>query len=169
MRIPLRSIRKQFRTRLQVEQLEDRIVPAWVNHAPVGADNTVTLLEDTSHVFQVGDFGYTDPQDWPANKFQAVRIVNLPGAGTLINDDTPVNAGDFVNISDILLGKFSFQAAPDANGTAYAQSNFQVQDDGGTAFGGVDLDARLRLTSLITRDGAVASLTRARSDSGALR
>ena len=33
-----------------------------------------------------------------------------------------------------------FTPAANANGTAYASFTFQVQDDGGTANGGVDLD-----------------------------
>src|SRR5262245_28509601 len=32
-----------------------------VNDPPQGANNTVTLLEDTSHTFSPGDFGFSDP------------------------------------------------------------------------------------------------------------
>ena len=38
-----------------------------VNDAPAGTDNTVTTLEDTAYVFTAADFGFTDPNDSPAN------------------------------------------------------------------------------------------------------
>src|SRR5207253_217885 len=43
-------------------------------------------------------------------------------------------------ISDITANKLTFATAIDANGSPYASFTFQVQDDGATAFGGVDLD-----------------------------
>ena len=38
-----------------------------VNDAPSGADNTVTMLEDTAYTFAAVDFGFSDPADSPAN------------------------------------------------------------------------------------------------------
>ena len=54
-----------------------------VNDAPAGANNTVTTLEDTDYTFATIDFGFTDPNDSPANTLAAVKIATLPGAGTL--------------------------------------------------------------------------------------
>src|SRR5262249_37603861 len=54
-----------------------------VNDAPAGTNNTVTTLEDTSYTFQATDFGFTDPNDGPANNFLAVKITTLPTAGSL--------------------------------------------------------------------------------------
>ena len=42
--------------------------------------------------------------------------------------------------ADITAGNLVFTPAANANGAAYASFTFQVQDDGGTANGGVDLD-----------------------------
>src|SRR4029077_14396333 len=45
-----------------------------VNDAPAGTDGSVTILEDGSHSFAAADFGFTDPNDTPANNFAAVKI-----------------------------------------------------------------------------------------------
>ena len=54
-----------------------------VNDAPAGTDNTVTTLEDTQYTFAAADFGFTDPNDSPANALSAVTITTVPGAGSL--------------------------------------------------------------------------------------
>ena len=38
-----------------------------VNDEPAGTDNTVTTNEDTAHTFAAAEFGFTDPNDTPAN------------------------------------------------------------------------------------------------------
>jgi len=111
-----------------------------VNDAPVGTATTVTTLEDTPYTFARADFGFTDPHDTPPNAFQAVKIATLPGAGTLRDNGTAVAAGQFVSVADITAGQFVFTPAVDANGLAYTSFTFQVQDNGGTANGGVDVD-----------------------------
>ena len=52
-----------------------------------------------------------------------------------------MTAGQFVTPADIAGGLLQFAPALNANGAANAVFTFQVQDDGGTANGGVDLDA----------------------------
>ncbi|MGA7178783.1 MAG: DUF2341 domain-containing protein [Thiobacillaceae bacterium] len=111
-----------------------------VNDAPVGTSKTVTTLEDTAYVFATSDFGYTDPSDSPANNLLNVKISTLPGAGTLTDNGTAVTAGQLVSVADISAGKLVFTPAANANGAAYASFTFQVQDNGGTANGGIDLD-----------------------------
>ena len=109
-----------------------------VNDAPSGADKTVTTNEDTGYVFAAADFGFSDSID--GNGFLAVRITTLPSAGTLKLNGVAVTAGQFVSVADISAGKLVFTPSQDANGNAYASFTFQVQDNGGTANGGVDLD-----------------------------
>ena len=111
-----------------------------VNDAPAGTDKTVTTLEDTAYTFAAADFGFTDPNDTPANNLLAVKITTLPAAGTLTDNGVAVTAGQFVPVADITGGLLKFTPAANANGAAYASFTFQVQDDGGTANGGVDLD-----------------------------
>jgi hypothetical protein len=111
-----------------------------VNDAPVGTNNTVTVLEDTAYTFTSGDFGFTDPSDSPANSLLAVKVTTLPGAGTLTLSGVAVTAGQFVSAANIAAGNLKFTPAANANGAAYSNFTFQVQDNGGTANGGVDLD-----------------------------
>src|SRR4029079_1624051 len=119
-----------------------------VNDSPVGTTNTVTTLEDTAYTFSAADFGFTDPTDAAsvagANALTAVKITTSPGAGTLQNDGVNVTAGQFVSLADISAGKLVFTPAANANGAGYAAFTFQVQDDNGTANGGVYLDAAAR-------------------------
>ena len=51
-----------------------------------------------------------------------------------------MTAGQFVSAADINAGHLTFVADANENGTPYANFTFQVQDNGGTANGGVDLD-----------------------------
>ena len=67
------------------------------NHAPAGADNTITINEDTPYPVTLADFGFTDPNDSPANGFQAVKITALPAQGTLTVNGSPVNTGELVS------------------------------------------------------------------------
>src|SRR5439155_11921115 len=111
-----------------------------VNDAPSGTDQTVTTLEDTAYSFAVSDFGFGDPSDSPSGSLLAVKITTLPAAGNLVNNGLAVSAGQFIAAGDITSGKLRFIPAINANGSSYASFTFQVEDDGGTAGGGVDLD-----------------------------
>src|SRR5205085_8024355 len=114
-----------------------------VNEAPAGTDKTVTIAEDNPYTFGVADFGFSDPADSSApNSLQAVKMTTVPGAGTgtFTNNGVTVNAGDFVSASNIAAGLLVFTPTAHATGAPEATFTFQVQDDGGTANGGVDLD-----------------------------
>ena len=111
-----------------------------VNDAPRGTNGAVTIDEDTSHVFSTTDFGFSDPNDTPPNNLLAVTITTLPTAGTLLLNGTAVTAGESIAVADIIAGDLVFQPGADDNGIGYAKFTFQVQDDGGTANGGKDLD-----------------------------
>src|SRR5512140_2437175 len=110
-----------------------------INDPPLGTDKTVTTLEDVPYTFLVSDFGFTDPNDNPANNFVSVKITT-PGKGTLALNGTAVNAGDFVLTSDITAGLLVFSTAANENGTPYTRFTFQVTDDGGGS--NLDLTAR---------------------------
>jgi hypothetical protein len=107
-----------------------------VNDAPAGVDNTITTLEDTPYVFTAPDFGFTDPNDDPANNLFAVKITTLPAVGTLALNGTAVTAGASIAASAITAGNLTYTPPSNANGTGLASFTFQVQDDGGTANGG---------------------------------
>ena len=50
--------------------------------------------------------------------------------------------GQFVSVADITANKFQFIAAPGGSGLPYSTFTFQVEDNGGTAGGGIDTDPR---------------------------
>jgi hypothetical protein len=112
-----------------------------VNDAPAGADATVVGAEDTTYTFTVGNFGFTDANDSPANALQSVVVTTLPGAGTLKLSGVAVTAGQEITAADIAANKLTFDPVADQFGTNYASFTFQVRDNGGTALGGIDLDA----------------------------
>ncbi len=111
-----------------------------VNDAPTGASATVTTTEDKPYVLVTSDFGFADPHDPLANLLQAVKITTLPGTGTLTDNGVAVGPGQFISLADIAVGKLVWTPATNANGAALASLTFQVQDDGGTANGGVNAD-----------------------------
>jgi hypothetical protein len=109
-----------------------------VNDAPHGINNSVTANEDTIYTFGVGDFGFSDYADSPANNFYTVRIVTPPAVGLLTCGGVPVKSGDIVLAYDIAAGKLKFTPPVNAYGQAYASLSFRLQDDGGTDNGGID-------------------------------
>jgi hypothetical protein len=121
---------------------------AAINSAPQGSSNTVTAAEDTPYVFAAADFGFSDANDLPANNLLAIKVTSVPGAGSLTDNGVAVISGQFVSLTDINSGKLVFQAAVDANGLAYSSFTFKVQDDGGTANGGADLDVAARTMTI---------------------
>src|SRR5436309_2984908 len=70
----------------------------------------------------------------------AVKITTLPTHGTLTLDGGAVTTGQFVSAAAIAAGNLVFSPAANADVCAYAFFTFQVEDDGGTSNGGVDLD-----------------------------
>ena len=112
-----------------------------VNDAPIGTPKTITTPEDTDFTFAVSDFGFTDPNDSPANNFHSVKITTLPGSGTLKLSGTPVTTGQFIPVASITNLKFTPVA--NANGAPYTTFTFQVKDDGGVS-PGVDTDVTAR-------------------------
>ena len=84
-----------------------------------------------------------------ATPCSAVKITTLPTAGTIFLDTdgaggaapVAVTLGQSVLASEIAAGHLTYVPAANANGSPYATFTFQVQDNGGTLNGGVDLDA----------------------------
>src|SRR3954463_9924070 len=108
---------------------------------PVGFVMIADEVDDPDYIahylwksFAAADFGFTDPNDTPANAFAAVTITSLPAAGSLTYQSNAVSVGDEVLVAN--LGDLVFTPAAEANGTNYAHFNFKVRDNGGTANGG---------------------------------
>ncbi len=112
-----------------------------VNDAPSGTSGTLTFNEDATYTFATADFGMSDPVDNGAHSLLAVKMTTLPAAGLLKLSGTNVTLGQFVTAANITSGLLTYVPAAEANGTGYSSFTFQVQDNGGTANSGVDLDA----------------------------
>ncbi|MEC7028746.1 MAG: cadherin-like domain-containing protein, partial [Pseudomonadota bacterium] len=136
-----------------------------VNDEPIGADNTVTTLEDAPYTFSTADFGFTDPNDTPSNNLQNVIITTIPSNGALTLNGVAVTAGQAVSAADIASNLLVFTPVANANGAGYDSFTFQVQDDGGTANTGVDTDQSANTMTIdVTsvndaQDGADITLT----------
>lgn len=116
-----------------------------VNDAPAGANKTVNTLEDTPYTFATSDFGFSDVD---GHTLAAVQVTTLPGAGSLTNNAVTVTPGQYVPVGDITSNRLVFTPAADAQGTGYASFTFQVQDNGGTANGGANLDPTPRTMTI---------------------
>ena len=108
-----------------------------VNDAPTGTDKSFTGVGSGKNVtLSAADFGFDDPKDSPANQLAAV-IVDVPSAGQLLLDGTVITATTTVSVADINAGKLVYRAPVGASPSTPTLT-FRVQDDGGTANGGVD-------------------------------
>ncbi len=112
-----------------------------VNDAPAGADKTIGITENSNHAFVAGDFGFTDPNDNPDDAMSAVKITTLPATGSLRNHGSTFSAGTLISIADINGGFLVYTPTAGTHNSPYTTFTFQVQDNGGTANGGVNLDA----------------------------
>ncbi len=108
-----------------------------INHAPQGSDATLTAIEDQVYTFTRGDFPLTDTD---GNGLGGVEFDTLPGNGTLLLNGSPVGQFQLVAASLIDAGALTFVPAPNAHGANYASFSVRVQDDGGTANNGRNMD-----------------------------
>ena len=118
------------------------------NNAPQGANGAVTILEDSPYTFAATDFGFSDPNDTPGDRFVAVHISSLPTVGELRCFGQLVTAGLIIGLDAIQAGGLIYYPESDGNGSPYATFGFKVQDDGGTANGGVDTDVAERTMTI---------------------
>lgn len=114
-----------------------------VNDAPEGTDKLdIAVAKNTPYIFSSSDFGFSDPIDAAfgpaANAFLAIKISSLPTTGMLTLAGAPVAAGQAIPVGSI--PQLAWTPALNSSGAAIASMQFQVQDDGGTANGGIDLD-----------------------------
>jgi hypothetical protein len=127
-----------------------------VNDAPSGTDGTVTTNENSQYTLLTSDFGFTDPIDAASlhgsDNLLAVTITTLPGSGTIQLNGVNVTAGASIPVASIVAGNLKYVSASNFNGLT--SFTFQVQDDGGTANSGVDLDPTANTLSVYVGSNA---------------
>nr|MBX2808867.1 retention module-containing protein [Cellvibrionaceae bacterium] len=99
------------------------------NTLPEGSDGSVTIDEDVSYTLVDANFGFSDAD--AGQTFANVRIDTLPAAGSLSLSGSPVVAGQLISLLDIQSGNLLFTPAANANGAAYSNFTFSVQDSSG--------------------------------------
>lgn len=115
------------------------VTVAAVNDAPAGADKTIATSEDTAYTLTVADFGYSDPNDGPANAFAQVTV-SAPSTGSLALNGVAVTTSTVVTVAQLSAGQLVYTPPANASGNGLASFTFQVQDNGGTANGGANTD-----------------------------
>ncbi len=112
-----------------------------VNDAPAGTDREVTLkVNDSGYIFNEADFGFSDPNDSILNTFLGVKIVDLPGSGSLKLNNVAISAGQLIAIEALRGGQLKFVPGLNETGNPYTSFSFQVKDNGGQDNGGLDID-----------------------------
>jgi hypothetical protein len=114
-----------------------------VNDAPVGQNRSISIDEDSSYLLTQSDFGFSDPNDTPANGFAYVQVTSLPGAGTLTLSGAAVAPNQFISVADLNSGNLRYSPPSNDNGLNYASFGFKVKDNGGTTNGGSDLSGTI--------------------------
>ena len=96
------------------------------NARPMGSDGTVTIAEGAAHTFGETDFGFADTDS--GDTLSSVKVVTLPGKGTLTLDGSSVSAGDSVPRQQIVDGDLVFTPATGGSGEPYTTFTFKVSD-----------------------------------------
>ncbi len=129
-----------------------RITVNAVSDAPAGQDGSIATAPQSARAFSTADFGFTDPRDAASNagadQMAAVHIVSLPTSGGLTLAGVPVNVGQIVTAADIASGSLVYSAGTGGFIPGSASFTFRVQDTGGTANGGVNIDPTARTMSI---------------------
>lgn len=105
-----------------------------LNDAPTTANKTLTIDEDSTYVFTLTDFPFSDIDvvAGVSDQLQAVVIATLPTLGSLTRNngtsDVAVTAGQSVSRADIVAGKLKFTPVADAFGSSYSSFTFRVND-----------------------------------------
>ena len=112
---------------------------------PISSDVTVITAEDVPYTFGLDDFPFSDPCGL---NLKAI-IVNMPPTnGRLADNGGAVDAGQTIPVADLSAGKLRFTPSTNGNGAFYAKLIYQVQDDGGTADGGIDINPSPRTVTI---------------------
>ncbi|MGI9280292.1 MAG: retention module-containing protein, partial [Endozoicomonas sp.] len=97
-----------------------------INEAPISADSSTLIDEDSLYRFTLNDFPYSDED--VGDQLEAVVIETLPDSGSLELNGSQISEGDAITRADISAGLLTF--LPEANESAdnYARFNFRVND-----------------------------------------
>jgi parallel beta-helix repeat protein len=110
-----------------------------VNDPPTSTDQVRSNAENSSFVFSPADFPLIDSADSPANTLLGIWIGTLPTTGLLTLSGVGITPLQFVSAAQLAAGNLVYTPLTNENGINYASFEFRIQDNAGTANGGVDL------------------------------
>ncbi|WP_036593195.1 hypothetical protein [Ottowia thiooxydans] len=99
------------------------------NDPPNAVNASINLGAATSYTLQEADFGFSDPNDTPADGFKSVVITGLPATGQLTLDGMLLAENAEISIVAIRDGKLVFSLPTPPAGSEFF--GFQVRDNGG--------------------------------------
>jgi hypothetical protein len=79
----------------------------------------VIAIENQQYTFTAVNFGFTDPNDSPANTLAAVTITTLPVLGSLTLNGVAVTTGQGISVANINSGLLRYTPPVDANGAGH--------------------------------------------------
>ena len=97
-----------------------------VNEPPSASDDSVTTRVNETYTFSAGDFNFDDQDEGAA--LSKVKIVTLPGKGTLELDGAAVMPNQEVAKSNIDNDELTFAPAKDDEASVYTSFTFKVSD-----------------------------------------
>jgi|GEM_PF-1047776 len=100
--------------------------PSIKNHQPTASNQSITIVEDSTRVFALTDFGFADVD--LGDSLQSVTITTLETAGTLKLNGVDVSLNQAISATDITAGKLTYTPAANATGNAYTSFSFKVSD-----------------------------------------
>jgi hypothetical protein len=103
-----------------------------VNDLPSGADNAVSMPQDTTRAFGFADFGFSDGDAGDAMSAVRIDTLSLPPGATLQLSGANVTPGQVIAAAQ--LGNLVFTPAAGMSGAGYASFTFSVHDTNGPAF-----------------------------------
>lgn len=107
-----------------------------VNDPPAGTDKTLSTNISAPITIVLTDFGFTDVFDNPANALLGVTV-SPPSAGTITINGVAMAVSTTVSSATIASNLLVYTPTSTVGSPTFT---FQVQDNGGTANGGNDLD-----------------------------
>ena len=103
------------------------VLPSSTNNPPTSADKVVITDEDTEYTFSSADFVFTDTD--VGDTLLSVKIVSLPGKGTLKLSDIAITSVDpEQTVAAAQIGTLKYAPPADENGAALASFTFRVND-----------------------------------------
>lgn len=117
---------KQFMTIFVVIAMLSISIVSAVN--PTAANNTIEIVEDGSHIFSSGDFGFLDDD---GDLLDFITIGTTASVGAFELSGIGVNDADPITLVDIDAGLLVFTPVSDGNGVDYDSFTFTVTDDNG--------------------------------------